>query len=576
MCHLSKSTLVLTLLPDTHIGPKLVGAAGTGTDSPPSPSTLFLTDISMPSAPARIRVVAAPALPCETSTQTAATENPSYGQILKSSALIGGSQAASIAIGIVRTKAMAVILGPAGFGLAGLYGSIADLTVSVAGLGVNSSGVRQIAEAVGTGDSDRIARTATVLRRTSLVLGILGVFLLLLVSRRASTLTFGTGENAGAVSLLSIAIFFRLVSGGQAALIQGMRRISDLAKMNFAAALSGTVIAIPLVYFFGEQGVVPSLIGVAITLVITSWWYSRKIDIPSVRMNTSQMAREAAMMLKLGFAFMASTLLMMGSAYTVRIIVLHNVGLEATGLYQSAWTLGGLYVGVILQAMGADFFPRLTASVQSNAACNRLVNEQVRVGLLLAGPGIILTLTFAPIILALFYSATFTGAVDILRWICLGVGLRVLTWPIGFIIVAKGEQNLFFWSELAWTVFNVGLTWICIRSFGVNGAGIAFFGSYVFHGLLLYPIVRRLTGFRWHAENRKTGLLFFLSIAVVFFGSAVLPFPLAAGLGVLAALFSGAYSIRVIVTLLSLDQIPTPVRRLLARFGFAPCAERDC
>ena len=58
----------------------------------------------------------------------------------------------NIGIGIVRTKVFAVLLGPAGFGLMGLYGSIVDLAQSIAGMGVNSSGVRQIAESVGTGD----------------------------------------------------------------------------------------------------------------------------------------------------------------------------------------------------------------------------------------------------------------------------------------------------------------------------------------------------------------------------------------------------------------------------------------
>src|ERR1700741_230585 len=96
----------------------------------------------------------------------------SYGQILKSSALIGGSQVANIAMGIVRTKAMAMLLGPAGFGLFGLYGSIASLTQSVAGMGINSSGVRQIAEASGSGDQPRIRQTTAVLRRTSIVLGL--------------------------------------------------------------------------------------------------------------------------------------------------------------------------------------------------------------------------------------------------------------------------------------------------------------------------------------------------------------------------------------------------------------------
>ena len=139
---------------------------------------------------------APPSLPAET---RVAPEKHTYGQILKSSALVGGSQILNIAIGIARTKAMAMLLGPGGFGLAGLYGSIVDLTQSLAGMGINSSGVRQIAEAVGTDDSNRIALTAAILRRTSVVLGALGALLLLVFSRQVSALTFGTTQHAAAV-----------------------------------------------------------------------------------------------------------------------------------------------------------------------------------------------------------------------------------------------------------------------------------------------------------------------------------------------------------------------------------------
>ena len=34
-------------------------------------------------------------------------------------------------------------------------------------------------------------------------------------------------------------------------------------------------------------------------------------------------------------------------------------------------------------------------------------------------------------------------------------------------------------------------------TYGLEGAGFAFFASYVFHALLTYPIARHLTGFRW-------------------------------------------------------------------------------
>ena len=501
--------------------------------------------------------------------EVATAERHTYGQILKSSALIGSSSVLNVAIGIVRVKAMAVLLGPAGVGLMGLYSSIVDLAQSIAGMGINSSGVRQIAEAVGSGDTERIARTAAVLRRTSMVLGILGAVLLVVFSRQLSSLTFGSDQHAAAVALLSVAVFLRCVSAGQGALIQGMRRISDLARMGVLGTLFGTIISIPVVFFLGEEGVVPSLVAVAAMTIITSWWYSRKIQIQTPSMTASQVGQEAAALLKLGFAFMASGLMVMGVAYAVRIIVLRKVGFEAAGLYQSAWTLGGLYVAVILQAMGADFYPRLTAVAKDNTECNRLVNEQAQVSLLLAGPGVIATLTFAPLVIALFYTAEFDPAVGILRWICLGMMLRVITWPMGFIILAKGAQKPFFWTELAWTLVHVGLAWICVTSFGLDGAGIAFFGSYIFHGVVIYPIVRRLTGFRWSAANRKTGLLCLTLITVVFCGFYALPPLLATGVGILAVILSSGYSIRVLLTLISPDRIPRPMQRLLAPFGFS-------
>jgi antigen flippase len=500
----------------------------------------------------------------------AAPEKHSYGQILKSSALVGGSSAANIALGIVRTKAMALLLGPAGFGLFGLYGSIANLAQSIAGMGVNSSGVRQIAEAVASDNAERIAVTTVVLRRVSVLLGLLGAGFLVVFSKQVSTLSFGNSQHAGAIALLSLVVFFQLVSNGQSALIQGMRRILDLAKVGVLGAFFGTISSILLVYLFREQGVVLSLVAVALMSLALSWWYSRTVRVQSVPLSARQLWDESLPLLKLGIAFMAGTFMTTGIAYAVRIILLRKVGFEATGFYQSAWTLGGLYVGFILQAMGADFFPRLTANASDNPACNRLVNEQARVGLLLAGPGLVATLTFAPIVITLFYTAKFGAAVPVLRWICLGTTLQVITWPMGFIIVAKAKQAIFFGTELAWALVSLAFAWICVSKFGLNGAGMAFFGSYVFYGFLLYPIVRRMSGFRWSMDNKQTGLIFLLLIAVVFGSFYVLPLVWAASLGVLATIVSGIYSLRVLVTLVSPSRIPSPIRGILTKVGLIP------
>lgn len=502
------------------------------------------------------------------------TEPPSprkhtYGQILKSSVWVGGSSMLNMGIGMVRTKVMAVILGPAGVGLMGLYGSVIDVALSIAGMGVNTSGVRQIAEASGSGNPEKAARTAIVLRRTSLFLGILGAVFLAATSRQVSALTFGTERNTAAVALLSLAVFFRIVSEGQGALIQGMRRIADLAQMSVWATVLGTVLSIPLVYFFREDGIVPALMAGAAAGLLVSWWYRRRVKIPYFPINLSQVWREQSALLKLGFAFMASALMMSGAAYAIKIMVSRQIGFEAAGLYQSAWNLGGIYIGFILQAMGADFYPRLVAVVKDNNECNRTVNEQAQVSLLLAGPGVVATLTFAPLVIALFYTPKFHPAVELLRWLCLGMALRVISWPMAFIMLAKGAQNVFFWSELAWTSVYLGCAWVCVRFFGLNGTGIAFFLSYIFHCVMVYVIVRRLSDFRWSVANVQTTMLYLPLIGVVFGGFYFFPPFWATVIGIIAIVGGSLFSLRVLLSLVSLDRIPSFLRAFLVRFRFA-------
>ena len=511
-----------------------------------------------------------PVEPTRCQSQVTDPAKKSYGQILKSSALIGSSSMLNIGLGIVRTKAMAVLLGPAGVGLLGLYGSIADLTRSIAGMGINSSGVRQIAEAVGSGDTRRIARTVTALRRVALCTGALGSLLLCVFSKPVSLLTFGDTAHAGSVALLAAAVFFGDISAAQGALVQGMRRVADLARMSVLGALYGTIFSIPIVYIYGERGVVPSLVCVAAMGIATSWWYARKIKVERIARSVREDAHEVSALLKLGVVFMASGLMTMGMAYLARTIILRKVGVEAAGFYQAAWALSGIYVGFILQAMGADFYPRLTAAAGDNVQCNRLVNEQAEVSLLMAGPGVLATLTFAPLVIQLFYSAKFQPAVEILRWNCLGMLLQVVSWPMGFIVLAKGERNIFFWAELASSAAYVVMVWGGVLKFGLPGAGVAFFGLYAIHWVGIYMIVSRLSGFRWSASNRRLASVFLPLVAGLFAGWYFLPRVATVALGGTATLLSGIYSIKRVCELVPLSRLPRPVRSLLRLLKLTP------
>lgn len=500
--------------------------------------------------------------------ESAAAESgkSSYGQILISTSLIGGAALMNLAIGVIRAKTMALMLGPAGVGLNGLYTSITSLTESIAGMGINSSGVRQIAEAMGTGDQARVAKTAAVLRKTSLALGVAGAACLIAFSQQVSSATFGNRDQTAAICLLAVSVLLRLVSAGQGALLQGLRRITDIAKVGVLSTLLGMLTTIPLVYWLREQGVAVSLVVAAAISLTISWWYSHRANIERVHVSPAEVRTEARSLLQLGSALMMSGLTMMGSAYVIRASIQQSLGLDATGLYQAAWTLGGMYVGFILQSMGSDFYPRLTAVVNDHQECNRLVNEQARISLLLAGAGIIGTLTYASLVISVFYAPSFAPAESVLRWICLGTALQVVSWPMGFIIVAKGEKATLMWTELSWAVIHIVFAWVGLHYMGLAGAGMAFFLSYVFHTMVVYVLSARLTGFRWSPENRKAIALYLLLIGVVVGGLSTLPALWSLLFGTVAMVGYAYYSVSTVFTLLPLGQLPGPVQRLLGRW----------
>lgn len=434
-------------------------------------------------------------------------ESSSYRSILKSTSLIGGASVLNILIGMVRTKFVAILLGPTGVGLLGMYAQITGLIGSVTGIGINSSGVRQVAEAVGSGDDERVARTVITLRRTAWLTGALGLLVMVALCVPLSRMTFGNADYAGSIAVLGVTLLAGAIAAGQGCIINGTRRIGDLAKMSVHGALNGTLISIPCFYLWGEAGIVPSLILSALAALATSWWFARRVPVKEITLPWRDSYGEARQLLLLGASLMGAGLVTTLNNYLIRIVMLRQFGLADVGIYQAAFNLSGILVGFVLGAMGKDYYPRLTAAASDNVSVHRMVNEQSQISILLALPGLAAMMIFAPLIIQLFYAATFETAVPILRWCILGILGRVFSWPIGYVMLAKGMGKVFFVTEIFACVLHLAVVFFFIRISGLEGAGIAFMTLYIaYTGLMLF-VMHRLLGATWSQYTLKLSLI---------------------------------------------------------------------
>lgn len=468
----------------------------------------------------------------------------SYGQILRSSSIIGGATGINHVVGLIRTKIVAVLLGPSGVGLVGMYVQLSGTIGVLAGLGIGSSGVRQIAEAHGSGDPMRMAGTVKTLRRLSWVTGFLGWILAASLALPLSKWIFEDASHAWAIALLGATVLFSAISSGQTALLEGVRRIGDLARIQVVTTLLNTVAAIALYAWLHDRGIVPVLMVTAAIQWVVSWSFARQVQPTPVSLSAAETLKFGKELVSLGLVFMWSGLLSSVVLLSIRALIIRELGLDANGLYQAAWGISGMFAGFILGAMAADFYPRLTAAASDHEAVNRLVNEQTEIGILLALPGLMGTLAFAPWLMHLLYSAKFIPGADLLPWFVLGVFGQVVSWPMGFVVIAKNQKSWFLATTTLASLLHLGFTYGFLKAMGLIGAAIAMPVLYVFYTLLVVVVSRHLTGFRWNHDAAR--LLLASGLIVVCGFTAARSLPVGAGLvvGGILVIASAIFSLR--------------------------------
>ena len=235
-------------------------------------------------------------------------------------------------------------------------------------------------------------------------------------------------------------LFRSVACASQGALIQGMRRMGDMARLSVYGATLNTVLGVALLWQWVSAGLVAYvLVGPLMSFLLGHMYVSRLPKSGTDTVSMQELAQQWKVLLRLGIPFMGAGLVLSLVHLWIRVEVSNNLGPAALGHYQAAWVISMQYIGFVLGAMGADYYPRQTGVIHDSEAAVRLVNEQTEIALLLSAPVFIAMMALAPWVVHLLYSAAFAPAVEVLRWQILGDVLKVVSWPLGFVILAAGD-----------------------------------------------------------------------------------------------------------------------------------------
>jgi O-antigen/teichoic acid export membrane protein len=481
--------------------------------------------------------------------------------------IIGSAQVINIIISIVRMKVLAVLLGPGGVGLLSIYNSLLDMVQQTAGLGMGSSGVREIASS--RGDEATLSRVRRVLFAAHLLQGTLAMLAVWLLRDGIAIWLFGDAVRATEVGLIGIAILLSLLACAQTALLQGLRKIDDLGRVTVIGAFVGTLAGLAAVWLQGESGLIWFILVQPLAAVLIALHYTRRLPKPTAaRLTLVETWEVWKPMAKLGAAFMLGGLATAATLLLVRGRISQELGLDAAGHFAAAWGITMTYGGFLLGAMGADYYPRLAEVIHDKVAAVRLMNDQAQLGLAIGGPVLLLLIGLAPWVIALFYSDEFGPAVTLLQWQTVGNVFKIASWALGFSIVASARSKTFLLVQVNFNILFLLMFWPTLASFGIIAAGPAFSIAYILHFALLYLIVHRIFQFRWQRLSLAL-LAIHASLATALLGATQFSPEFAAFASVCLALVTGVFGVRVVLSKIGMHgRLPTRLYEIFERLGW--------
>lgn len=440
--------------------------------------------------------------------------------VLKALGVFGTAEGLAMFCGVVRTKLVALWIGATGVGLFGLFNSVVEMLGALTQTGVRNSAVRQIASR-----QDEAGKKASIFvaRRLGVVLGIVTGVLCAALSVVLSEISFGNSDYWWAFCWLGLSIAINSVTAIESGVLQGMHRLSSIAKASVSGSVLALCVSVPILYFWRVNGIVPVILAYSICIFGSYWWrrYKEKINVKDT--DKAELTASSNDMLRFGIFLTASSFVVWCVNYLMMSYINHSGGETEMGYFQCGYTLIIKYMGVAFSAIGMEFFPRLSQAMnQGRQRANVFVNHEIYVMLCVVTSLGCLLAAFAPWVVKILYSADFMPAVPYVILAMLGCVWRCVSWCMGYMIVAKGDGGTYMMLETASGLMCLVLSVAGYAVLGMAGLGWAFAVWYLLYAVSVYVIVHKRYGFRMpKATCQWTGVCLAIVAIVVWLAMCV-------------------------------------------------------
>ncbi|CNH18804.1 O-antigen translocase [Yersinia kristensenii] len=174
----------------------------------------------------------------------------------------------------------------------------------------------------------------------------------------------------------------------------------------------------------------------------------------------------------------------------IRNILVTYVGWEQAGYWQAVWKISEAYLAIITIALSTYYLPQLSKLTTFSD-----IKKEVHTTVIVLIPIVIvlsvLVYLLRDIIIYILFTKEFILARDLFSIQLIGDVFKILAWIFAFPMIARGATKWYMLSEIIFSICFVGLSWLCIHLFDLQGANIAYAINYIIYSIFMYANMKR-------------------------------------------------------------------------------------
>ena len=388
---------------------------------------------------------------------------------------------------LVVNKMIVVFLGSSALLFVGNLKSVFTILQQISGAGIYEGAVKYL-----TGEfKDRQA----FILQACLSLMLIGffistVFYVVLFDQILDLLQLDKNESdlipwltGGIVLGLLCFVFYTLMQS----FFHGLKSYKIIVQSTLISAVLTLGISVALIYYVNKLGLVLSVFVPSVILLLTycfhfhkSWHFGQVLFSKPFRLFIFKPVLSFTVMSAVAAIVFPSVLI------AIRSLLVAHTGIELASYWEGYSRLSLFISSLAISSISLYYLPKL---VEANTGQEmlRVVLWGVKFLIALAFPAMLLIFWFGNDIISLIYTSSFLETIFLLKWELTGTFLKLLSFTVSFIMIAKKLTTVFVLSELISGFLFLGLSTLFIDLYGVVGASIAFAGTYFLY--LLWAVI---------------------------------------------------------------------------------------